>query len=129
MKRSFDFRSGWRRASRVSRWIFYIVISLIAARLALPYAVKTYVNGKLNEAGDYTGRVGDVNMKLWRGGYRIQQIQFFKKSGEVASPLFSAPEMDLSIERRELFHGAVVGEITIREPHINIVVGPTPEQT
>jgi hypothetical protein len=68
-------------------------------------------------------------MRLWRGGYRIHQIEIFKKSGKVSSPLFSANEVDLAIEWRELFHGAVVGAVLMKEPHINIVTGPTPEQT
>jgi hypothetical protein len=70
-----------------------------------------------------------VSMRLWRGGYRIHRINIFKKNGGVASPLFSAGEVDLSIEWRELFHSAIVGEVITRQPRINFVMGPTPEQT
>lgn len=114
-----DIDSIRHRLSRISQWIVFTVIFLIAVRLALPYAVKAYVNHKLNEARDYTGKIGDVDMKLWRGGYRIHQVQILRKTGEVKTPLFAVKEMDLSIEWRELFHGSLVGEVVMLQPKIN----------
>jgi hypothetical protein len=67
-------------------------------------------------------------MKLWRGGYRIHQIQILSRTKDVQSPLFSAPEIDLLIEWRELFHGSVVGEVVFRQPQINFANGSMPEQ-
>jgi len=113
----------------VIRWLLILVVVAAALRLALPFVIKGYVNRRLNRSADYRGRIGDVNVKLWKGGYRIQQVEILKRNGQVDSPLFSARQIDLVIEWRELFHGAVVGEILAREPRINFVVGPTPEQT
>ena len=129
MKCKFNIHSVWRRASHISLWVFAFVILLILARIALPFVVESFVNHKLNEAKDYTGKIGDVDMKLWRGGYRIHKIQIDKKTGGVQSPLFSASEIDLSVQWRELFHGAVVGEVTLQQPQVNFVMGPTPQQT
>lgn len=128
MKWKFDLHSIWRRISRFSEWILALIILLIAVRIALPFAVKAYVNHELNKAHDYTGKVGDVSMKLWRGGYRIRQIEILKKSGGVPESFFSAQEIDLSIEWRELFHGSVVGQIVMKQPRVNFVTGPTEEQ-
>lgn len=69
-----------------------------------------------------------MDMRLWRGGYRIHQIEILKKTGGVKSPLFSATQVDLSIESWELFHGSVVGEVFLREPQINFVNDPTTDQ-
>ncbi|HEV2696240.1 MAG TPA: DUF748 domain-containing protein [Verrucomicrobiae bacterium] len=129
MKDTLNIRSKWRRLSRTMQWIVVVVIVLIIVRIALPYGIKAYVNHKLNEAHDYTGKIGDVTMKLWRGGYRIHQIGILKRDGTVQSPLFSASELDLTIDWRELLHGSVVGEVVMTQPHINFVMGPTPEQT
>ena len=112
----------------MSGWILAVVLLLIAARLAMPYAVKAYVNRELNKAHDYTGKIGDVSMRLWRGGYRIHHIEILKKNGGVPVPFFSAREVDLSIEWRELFHGSVVGEIVLYRPQVNFATGPTEEQ-
>ncbi len=119
----------WKRASRLTQWVLLGVALLILLRLAMPFVVKSYVTRKLNRTRDYSGRIGDVNLHLWRGGYRIRGIEIQKKGGGVATPLFSARELELSLQWRELFHGAVVGQAIVREPRINIVSGPTDAQT
>jgi hypothetical protein len=123
-----DINSIWLRVSRMSEWIVALVILLVAARIALPFAVKTYVNHELNKAHDYTGKIGVVNVQLWRGGYRIHQIEILKRNGGGSVPFFSAQEVDLLIEWRELFHGSVVGQVVLHQPRINFVTGPTEEQ-
>ena len=53
----------WRKF-RVARWIVLgLVALLVAARLALPYAVERYVNDQLNHSPDYTGRVGKIHIQ------------------------------------------------------------------
>jgi hypothetical protein len=128
MKKVYDTLSDWRRASPFMRWALMIIVFLIAIRIALPFVVKAYVNHELNTAHDYSGKIGSINMALWRGGYRIHQIQILKKDGSVKSPLFSAPEVDLLVEWRELFHGSIVGEIVLRQPKLNFVSGLDPDQ-
>jgi len=129
VKSKFNIQSALRRAPHISLLIFVAVVLLIVARIVLPLAVKSFVNHRLNEAKEYSGTIGDVDIELWRGGYRIHQIRIVKRTGDVQSPLFSAPEVDLSVEWRELFHGAVVGEVTLCQPQVNFVMGPTPQQT
>jgi hypothetical protein len=81
------------------------VLLLIAARIALPFVVKSYVNHKLNAAPGYAGKIGDVDMKLWRGGYRIHEVEILRKTGATRSPLFSALEVDLAVEWRHSRRG------------------------
>jgi hypothetical protein len=120
----------WRRASRRTLWlVFSLVVVLVALRIALPSMVKSYVNSALNKSHDYSGKIEGVSIRLWRGGYQIHHVGIFKRNGSVTSPLFYAREVDLSIEWRELFHGAIVGEVDMQDPRINIVSGPTPQQT
>ena len=87
MKVNQPVRPQWRRWLP---WMAAVAILLAAIRLALPYVVRDYVNRSLNRAHDYSGRIGDINMRLWRGGYRIQQIKILRKAGDVTAPLFSA---------------------------------------
>jgi hypothetical protein len=128
MKWKFDIHTIWRRLSHMSEWILVLIILLIAGRIALPFAVKAYVNHELNKARDYTGKIGDVDLQLWRGGYRIHQIEILKRNGSVPAPFFSAREVELSIEWRELFHGSVVGQVVLHQPQVNFATGPTEEQ-
>jgi len=120
--------NSYPRARHWLPWIVAIVILLMAMRIALPYAVRDYANHSLNRAPGYTGSIGDVSMRLWRGGYQIQQIKIVRKSGDVMTPLFSAPRVDLSIDWRELFHGALVGEVVMQQPRVNFASSTNTEE-
>jgi hypothetical protein len=102
-----------------------LVLLLVAARLALPHVVKRYVNQKLAEIPNYRARIADVDIHLWRGAYSIQGIDVVKTNGKVPVPFFSTPNADLSVQWKELFHGALVGEIELQSPKLNFVAGPT----
>ncbi len=116
----------WRTASRIVRWA---VVVLVLLRLALPFALKSYVNRQLDKTPDYEGQVGEIDVHLWRGAYQIHDVAIFKTSGGVSAPLFAAQTIDLSLQWQELFHGAVAGEVVFDRPRINFVQGPTPEQS
>src|SRR5690606_22131350 len=65
---------GARRGGSAVRWsrnvllVFgLLALALIGVRLYLPTAVRNYVNGVLERNGEYTGRVADVDLALWRG--------------------------------------------------------------
>ena len=123
-------RRRWRMDAAIGfvDWGNYCFFDLRSG-LRCRSSLKAYVNHQLRQSQDYAGKIGDVDIGLWRGGYKIHQIRIIKKTGDIQSPLFSATEVDLSVEWRELFHGAVVGEVTLRQPQVNFVMGPTPQQT
>lgn len=98
-------------------------------RLALPFIVEKYVNHQLNRNTEYGGTIGDVSVSLWRGAYAIKNINIFKKNDAIKEPFFKAQTLDLSIEWKELFHGAVVGAVEMDDPRLNFVSGPTAAQT
>lgn len=107
-----------------SKLLWIAVILLVAAivvRAMLPIWVRDYVNRKLSEMEDYRGHVADVDIHLWRGAYSIHAVEIKKTSGNVPVPFFSAPVVDLSVEWKALFHGALVGEINFERPKINLV--------
>lgn len=123
-------RHRWRALRRWTQWtIIGIVVLLIAARLSMPYAIEHYVNHQLQKIRGYNGHIGRVTVHLYRGAYQIHDIRITKTSGDVPVPLFVARTMDLSVNWKELFHGAVVGKIFLDEPQVNFVEGPTAEQT
>ena len=95
MKSNFSKPTGWRISRKTAQWIIVAAVLLLGIRIALPYAIKAYVNHVLNKSPDYGGSVGDLNMQLWRGGYQIRQIQIFQKN----SQLFSAAVQILELRR------------------------------
>jgi len=122
-------RHRWRMASRFTRWAVALALVALAVRLALPFVLQAYVNRQLDKTPDYDGRVGDIDVHLWRGAYQIKDVEIFKTTGDIPVPFFAASKVDLSMEWKELFHGALAGEVVMVEPRLNFVSGPTPDQT
>lgn len=120
----------WRRLARRTQWtIIIIAVILVAIRVALPFGIKYYVNRQLGKIPDFSGRIGDVSVHLYRGAYQIHDLSIRKTTGNVPVPLFSSPLLDLSIQWHELFHGAIVGEILVKNPELNFVAAPTEQES
>jgi hypothetical protein len=106
-----------------------LALLLVCLRLAMPFALKAYVQQRLNSLPEHSGRVGAIQINLFRGAYQIVDLHIFKTISEVPVPLLSVEKMDLSIEWEQLIRGAIVGEVAMSRPVVNIVTGPTEEQT
>jgi len=109
--------------------IFVLIFLLLILRLALPFLIRVYVNHQLNNNQVYGGTIGDVDVSLWRGAYTIRDVDIYKRNGSIREPFFNAHILDLSIEWKELFHGAIVGAVEMDNPRLNFVSGPTAAQT
>lgn len=105
-----------------------ILLALVILRLCLPTLVKRYVNNTLSKIPGYTGRVGNIDIALWRGAYGIDDLRLLKTNGDAPVPFFSAKNINLSIQWKELFHGALVGRIRLTEPSLNFVGGTDESQ-
>ncbi len=122
-------RSWWRLSYRTRLALGIVAGVLLALRLYLPFGIQRYVNHQLQRSKDYSGYVGDITVHLWRGAYQIHGARIFKQTGNIRVPFFTARMLDLSIEWKELFHGSVVGEVSMQEPKLNFVSGPTETET
>ena len=111
------------RSRKVLVSLLAIVAVLVIARLALPYIVEDYVNRKLATLDSYEGRVGDIDIHLWRGAYSIDHIEIAKKGARRPVPFFKADEVDLSVEWGSLAHGRIVSEAVFHKPELNLVQG------
>ena len=101
--------------------VVILVAALIVVRAMLPSWARDYVNRKLNEIEGYTGHVADVDIHLWRGAYSVNGVEIKKTGGRVPVPFFSAPMIDMSVQWKALFQGALVGEIHFERPKVNFV--------
>lgn len=106
----------------LKRWhkiTLFVLVLLIALRLALPYIVLHYLNKSLANLDGYTGHVEDVNIALIRGAYQIEDLKIEKLAGKKKQPFLNVPLMDLSVEWKSLFKGAIVGEVEVYQPEVN----------
>lgn len=104
-----------------------VLVIVVAARLALPHFVQSYVNKVLDENPSYDGHVGDVDIHLWRGAYSVDDIDIVKTEGKSPVPFFKARKVDLSLGWKELFEGAISARIKFYEPEINFVDSKNPK--
>lgn len=113
------------------RWLFVLalVAVLIGIRAALPEALQWYVNRTLDETPEYDGVVGDIDLSLIAGQYRINAIRIVKVTEEVPVPLFAAEAVELSVLWSGLLDGAFVGEMVLYRPSLNVVDGEEARQT
>jgi hypothetical protein len=67
----------------------------------------------------YYGHVRDVDLALYRGAYKIKDLYIHKIDKQKKQvPFISASIIDLSVEWRALFQGALVGEAVILHPKV-----------
>ena len=98
-----------------------LLILLVAARMALPSFLLWYVNRTIDQNPLYDGKIGGVEVHLYRGAYTIRDIRLLKTTGNVPVPLFAAPRVDLAVEWEALWNGRVVGRIKFERPELNFV--------
>jgi hypothetical protein len=114
----------WQRLSAQGLLLLLLLaVILFGLRMALPHLVKGMVNGRLAEMGDYRGEVSDIDLHLWRGAYGLNELVITKRSGKVPVPFVRAPLVDISLSWRDLFRGAIVGEVLFQSPELNFVDG------
>jgi len=109
------------RRNKILLGLGILVVVLVAARLAMPYAVKDYANRKLAGLEAYDGHVGDIDIHLWRGAYSIDDIVIVKTGASRPTPFFKARRVDFSVEWHSLLRGRVVAEAAFDSPELNLV--------
>lgn len=107
------------------KWIFVIVVLLVAVRIALPYGLKLYINSTLDSIPGYYGVIEDIDISLWRGAYQIEGVRLVKLKGSEREPLFSADEIDISVDWRAILEGRLVSKISLYEPKLLFIVRPS----
>ena len=111
---------------RIARWGFIVLVLLIiAGRLYLPVIVRDYVNKTLDQTQVFRGKIGDIDINLWRGAYAIHDIRLVKVTGDVPVPLFSSPRVEFAIQWDAILHGKIVGQFVVEHPEINFVDAPS----
>jgi len=103
-------------------WLLVIVLLLVIARALLPYAVKHYLNARMDRMGEYHGQIADISLHLWRGGYAINGLRIVKTTGKLA-PFLDSPRADIQLSWFALSHGVFRGKINFYDPTVNFVEG------
>ncbi|MBU2885619.1 DUF748 domain-containing protein [Gilvimarinus agarilyticus] len=93
---------------------------LLIIRVSLPVAIEWGLNERiLNNLGDYSGHVEDVDLALIRGAYVVESLTITKNGGEQYKPFLSVRQTTIGVDWRALTQGELFLEIIIREPKVN----------
>ena len=114
-------RRGWRLLAII---LLIILIAGAVGRAMLPWAVRDYVNRTLDRNPLYAGKIGKVEIHLWRGAYSITDVNISKTSGAVPVPFFAGKRVDFAIQWNALFHHKMVGRVLMEDPELNFVDAP-----
>lgn len=114
MKKNLDIKFKY--------YIFFIIIILITARIALPYIALDFLKTEINKNSNYSAQIKDFDISIWRGKYTLRNIKIFKKNSP--SLIFQAKSISFSLLWKSLIHGKPAGNIKIDNPIINIKIQP-----
>jgi hypothetical protein len=105
------------RKSRSKRWriLLTAIAALVVIRIMLPYILLHVANKRLEETKGYYGHIADLDLAIIRGAYQLEGFYLDKQDTvtEKRTPFLKAGVIDLSLEWKALFHGAIVGELVI----------------
>ena len=104
-------------------WLLAVVLVLLVVRMILPYAVKHYLNARMNTMGSYHGQIADIDIHLWRGAYSIDELRIVKLTGALPVPLLDAKRTDIALSWRALTHGVLRGKVNFTQPTVNFIDG------
>ena len=119
-------RSRWRR---FAIFVLIVAIALCIGRAFMPRMVTAYVNRTIDRSPLYDGKIGGVDIHLWRGAYSIHEVRIVKTTGSVPVPLFAAKRVDLAIEWPALWNRKLVGQVVMHSPELNFVDAPSDGDT
>ena len=115
-----------RRGGRIVGLVLLILITLVViARALLPNFVRDYVNRTLDKNPLYAGKIGAVDVHLFRGAYAIHDVRISKTTGNVPVPFFAAKRLDFAIQWDALWDRKFVGRVVMDQPELNFVDAPS----
>jgi hypothetical protein len=94
------------------KWIGGAIILAIALRVSLPFLLQDRIVRSINEIKGYNGSVDNVDLQIYRGGFKVEKLKIFEEASEKPEiPLVDLALLDFSIQWKALFKGHFVGEV------------------
>lgn len=117
-----------KRHRKIQIGLIGAALGVIALRAVLPFAVEIFVNDKLEDMGDYTGHVDDVDLAVFRSAYTLKDLRIGKKgAADGVDPFLVVDTTELSLQWNALLDGEIVGEMRATRPVANFIEGESDE--
>lgn len=121
------FRKSVRAMKGINRALLIVVFCLVVLRIFLPPIVKYGLNWVLeNKLENYTGHVADVDLAIWRGAYRLEELFIRQKNIPLNTPsLLHIDKSEISLSWHSLFQGKVLANVSLTRAVVNFVHNPS----
>jgi len=106
-----------------------LAILLAGLWFSAPYLARDYINRSLSGLPDYAGRVEWVRLHPLTVSADIYNLHLDKKTGEVPVHFFYSPRWNVSLQWSQILHGVLRASVTIFDPQVNLVAGPSTDQS
>jgi hypothetical protein len=106
-----------------------LAVILAIVWFTAPYVVRDYINRGLSGLPDYAGRVRSVRIHPLPVSLDVYDVRLDKKTGKIPVPFYFSPRWNISLQWSQIFHGVARASVSIFDPQINLVAGPSPEQS
>jgi hypothetical protein len=127
--RRWQFLENRRKRIIIEFVLLVLAIGIVVIWFSAPYFVRNYINRELSSLPDYTGRVEWVRIHPLTASLDIYDLRLDKKSGHIPVPYFYSPRWNISLQWSQILHGAERSSVTIFDPRINAVAGPSSDQS
>jgi hypothetical protein len=104
-----------------------LLIAFLAVWYATPYYLRNFINAKGSSLPDYHLHVNWVEIHPWNCSMDIQTAVLAKKSNAIPVPFFTCPRIHIAMQWEEILHMTLRSRITLTDPVVNFVQGPTPD--
>jgi len=109
----------------------FLVLAILATVLwfVVPIQLRNFLNQKGSELPDYVCHIDAVRLDLLLCGINLDGVHLVKRSGKIPVPFLDSPRVHIALQWREVLHLSFRSNITLYQPVINFVQGPTEAQS
>ncbi|MFT3781108.1 MAG: DUF748 domain-containing protein [Nibricoccus sp.] len=112
-------RRTWR--ARLVLIVTVVVAVLLLIQLVISPIVKAVVNKKLAAMEGYSGRVGSLNIALWRGAISAGDFVLRERGRDDEPPVVKVHRISANLSWVSLFHGRLGGDLYVDQPETTFV--------
>lgn len=117
-----------RLPRRSGRIILGAIVLLLAARIAAPLVIEWKINRELARHPTYDGYITDVDLFLLIGEVEFEGLNLERRRAAEQLPLLTVASIEVDYRWTDLIHGALVADVHVYRPRLNLVPGATRER-
>lgn len=110
---------------------FFLVMAVLATITWFvgPIYLRDFLNKKGSELPDYVCHIDSIQLDLLFCGINLNGVHLTKRAGNIPVPFLTCPNIHISLQWDEVLNGSFRSGITMKDPVVNFVSGPTQDQS